>query len=283
MDDDRDTPLTPDPAGAVDRREFLAAAGASAALAGVTGCSPRPAPRGEIVPYVRDPDGLTPGTPLTFATAMGLGGAAVGLLVTSREGRPVKVEGNPDHPGSLGASDLFSQASLLDLYDPDRSEQVTRRGAPAAWDEALAAVRAALEAQKATGGVGLRVLNGAVTSPTLAALRARLLTRFPKAKWVRYEPCGRDAADEGARRAFGGPVHPVYDFAAADVVLALDADFLACEPGAVRYQRDFADRRRVRVNGGGVTADRMNRLYAVEAMLTTTGANADHQLALKTG
>ncbi|HEX4613651.1 MAG TPA: hypothetical protein VH092_36045 [Urbifossiella sp.] len=287
MGDRRDTPLTLDPAAvypdprdpgeAVDRRHFLAVVGASAAAAGVTGCSPRPATPGEIVPYVRLPDQLTPGVPLTFATALDLAGTAVGLVVTSREGRPTKVEGNPDHPGSLGSSDVFSQASVLGLYDPDRSKQVTRRGVPATWDDAVAALRTALEAQRAKDGAGVRVLTGAATSPTFAGLMGDLLASFKRAKWVRYEPCGRGATDEGARRAFGEPVRPVFDFTKADIVLALGADFLACEPGTVRYQRDFADRRRARAGG----ADRMNRLYAVESMLTTTGANADHRLALK--
>ena len=287
MGDRRDTLLTLDPAAvypdprapseAVDRRHFLAVVGASAAAAGVAGCSPRPAPPGEIVPYVRPPEQLTPGVPLTFATAMELAGSAVGLLVTSRDGRPTKVEGNTHHPGSLGSSDVFTQASLLGLYDPDRSKQVTRRGVPATWDGAVAALRTALAAQREQDGAGVRVLTGATTSPTLVGLMGELLASFKRARWVRYEPCGRDAADAGTEQAFGKSVHPVYDFTKADIVLSLDADFLACEPGTVRYQRDFADRRRIRVG----TADRMNRLYAVESMLTTTGANADHRLALK--
>jgi molybdopterin-containing oxidoreductase family iron-sulfur binding subunit len=272
-------PVYPDPrnpAEVMDRRHFLAVAGASAALAGASGCSPRPAPRGELVPYVRPPEQLAPGVPLTFATAMELGGAAIGLLATSREGRPTKIEGNPNHPGSLGSSDLFAQASLLGLYDPDRSKGVTRRNAPATWDEAVGAIRAALEVRRAKGGAGVRILTGATTSPAGAAAVGELLAQFKGAKWVRYEPCGPAAAEEGARVAFGEPAGPVYDFAKADVVLALDADFLACAPGTVRYQRDFADRRRVRAG----TADRMNRLYAVETMLTATGAGADHRLAL---
>ncbi|HEY1189239.1 MAG TPA: 4Fe-4S dicluster domain-containing protein [Gemmata sp.] len=266
-----------DAAEVLDRRRFLALTGASAALAGGAGCSPRPAPPGEIVPYVRPPEQLTPGVPLHFATAMELAGTALGLLVTSHEGRPTKIEGNPEHPGSLGSSDRFSQAALLGLYDPDRSRQVTHRNRPATWEDALPALRAALGAQHPKGGSGVRVLTGATSSPSFADAMAALLARLPGAKWVRYEPCGRGAADEGTRRAFGEVLRPVYDFTRADVVLALGADFLSCEPGTVRYQRDFATRRHAR----GGTAGQMNRLYAVESALTATGAHADHRLALK--
>src|SRR6185437_3493109 len=264
-----------------DRRHFLAVAGASAALASAAGCSPRPASHGEIVPYVRDAEGLSPGAALTFATAMELNGCGIGLLATSREGRPTKLEGNPDHAGSLGSSDLFSQAAILGLYDPDRSKQILHRGAPASWTEARAALRAVVDQERKRKGIGIRILSGRSTSPTLATLRRDLLERFPQTRWLCYEPCGRDAAWEGSRQAFGEPVHTIPDFSKADVVLSLDYDFLACQPGAVRDQRDFADRRRVRTQGGGVTPERMNRLYVVESMLSVTGANADHRLAVK--
>jgi molybdopterin-containing oxidoreductase family iron-sulfur binding subunit len=270
------------PAEAIDRRHFLAVAGAGALAAGATGCSPRPAPTGEIVPFVHPPGQTTPGVPLTFATSYELAGSGIGLLGVTREGRPIKLEGNPQHPGSLGASDIFSQATLLGLYDPDRSRQVTRRGAPVPLEDAVAALRSAVGAQRAKGGAGLRILTGATASPTFAALVGALLAPMKQAKWVRYEPCGRAEADEGTRRAFGQPLHPVYDFAKADVILSLGADFLACGPGTVRYQRDFADRRRARAGGtGGVAPANMNRLYAVESELTATGASADHRLALK--
>jgi molybdopterin-containing oxidoreductase family iron-sulfur binding subunit len=267
--------------GPVDRREFLAVTAAAAALAGAAGCSPRAAPVGELVPYVRPPDGMTPGEPLTFATATSLGGVAVGLVATSREGRPTKVDGNPSHAGSLGGSDIFSQASILGLYDPDRSQQVTFRGAPRSWDEALAALRTALAEQRTKRGAGLRLLSGAVTSPTLAAQVGELLKEFPDAKWVRYEPASGESL-EGAKRAFGEPLHAVYDFSKADVILALDTDFLSCEPGTVRYQREYADRRRVRQKAEvGTRPDAMARLYAVESTPSTTGVNADHRLPLK--
>src|SRR6185312_9172252 len=280
LDADAVYPNPRDAGESLDRRHFLAVAGASAALASAAGCSPRPASHGEIVPYVRDAEGLSPGAALTFATAMELNGAAIGLLATSREGRPTKLEGNPDHVGSLGSSDLFSQAAILGLYDPDRSKQILHRGAPASWTDARAALRAIVELERKRQGAGIRILSGRSTSPTLATLRRDLLDRFPQARWICCEPCGRDAAWEGSRQAFGEPVHAVHDFSKADVVLSLDCDFLACQPGSVRAQRDFADRRRVRTQGG-VTPERMNRLYVVESMLSVAGANADHRLAVK--
>ncbi len=273
---------TADWADPVTRRHFLALLGASLGLAGLSGCSPRPAPAEKILPYVRQPEAVTLGVPLFFATASTLGGVALGLLAKSHEGRPVKVEGNPDHPGSRGATDLFSQASVLGLYDPDRSQGVTLNGAARGWDEALAALRAA--SAKLPRGAGLRLLSETITSPTLAGQFDELLHRFPEAKWVQYDPAGRFGVYEGSRLAFGEPVHTVYDFTHADVILALDADFLSCGPGNVRYAGDFADKRRVRAQSGdGVRPENMSRLYAVECMLTNTGAAADHRLPLRPG
>ncbi|HEY8503837.1 MAG TPA: TAT-variant-translocated molybdopterin oxidoreductase, partial [Gemmataceae bacterium] len=268
----------------VTRRQFLSLMGASLALAGVVGCSPRPAPPRQIMPYVHQPEQITLGNSLYFATAMPMAGAALGLLVESREGRPIKVEGNPDHPGSLGGTDVFAQASILDLYDPDRSQVVTHLGAPRSWDDALGTLRDELVKRRAAKGAGVRVLTDTVASPTLAALLEGLLEDYPEAKWVQYDPAGRDAARAGSRRAFGRYVDTVYDFSKADVVLSLDADFLTSGPGSVRYARDFMARRRVRSDReDGIPAGEMNRLYVVETMVTGTGAAADHRLPLKPG
>jgi molybdopterin-containing oxidoreductase family iron-sulfur binding subunit len=281
----------------VTRRQFLTLMGASLALAGVAGCSIRPAPVGRIMPYVRQPEEVIPGRPLFFATAMTLGGFATGLLVESHEGRPTKVEGNPDHPASLGATDVFSEASVLGLYDPDRSQNVSYRGRPRGWSEALSALRAALDKQRPKRGAGLRILTETVTSPTFAAQMEALLKDFPEARWYQYEPAGRDNVREGARLAFGEDVHTYHRLRyedenkavrRADVVVALDADFLACGPGSVRYTRDFIDGRRVRVGSGTLAEQKdraakaaMNRLYVVESAPTTTGAFADNRLALR--
>jgi MoCo/4Fe-4S cofactor protein with predicted Tat translocation signal len=257
----------------VARRTFLKLMGASIALAGVSACTSQPAEH--IVPYVRQPEELIPGKPLFYATAMPLGGVATGLLVESHEGRPTKVEGNPMHPGSLGASDVFAQAAVLGLYDPDRSQTLTNVGEIRPWAAFLGAIRAALTAQQSLGGAGLRILTESVSSPTLAAQIRDLLSRYPSARWHQWDPASRDNARAGAKLAFGEYVDAQYRFADADVILSLDADFLAGGPGALRYARDFAARRRPE------QADRMNRLYAIESMPTSTGSRADHRLPAK--
>jgi MoCo/4Fe-4S cofactor protein with predicted Tat translocation signal len=273
----------------MSRRRFLSLMGASLALAGLSGCSVRPAPSVELRPYVRSPEEVVPGRPLFFATAMTQGGAAVGLLVESHMGRPTKVEGNPDHPGSLGATDLFNQASILTLYDPDRSQTVTLLGRTSTWEAAFGkspvnsqtSIGMAMARQRQSKGAGLRILTETVVSPTLARQLDELLKALPEAKWHQYEPVNRDTAYRGARLAFGEPVNTVYDFDRADVVLSLDADFLTCGPGNLRHVADFMKRRRVRTTGHDAREAMMNRLYMVETSVTSTGAKADHRLALR--
>ena len=260
-----------DPKG---RREFMTLMGASLALAGLTACTKQPAEK--ILPYVRQPEQLVPGRPLFFATAAGHDGYARGILVESHEGRPTKVEGNPDHPASLGGSDVFGQAHVLGLYDPDRSKTVLYAGEDRTWGELRAALREALEKQKAKGGAGLRFLTGRVSSPTLAAQMSGVLAIFPGAKWVSWEPAGRDHARAGAVLAFGEPVEPQFRFDQADVVLSLEADFVASHPASLRLVREFAARRKA----SGERPE-MNRLYVVEGSPTSTGASADHRLALR--
>ncbi len=265
---------------ALSRRQFLALMGASLALAGVSGCSVRPAPSRTMVPYVRAPEEVVPGKPLFFATAMTLGGCGVGLLIESHLGRPTKVEGNPQHPASLGATAPCHQASVLGLYDPDRSQTITRLGKTSTWDDALAALRAALDKQHKRRGAGLRLLSETVVSPTLAGQMDAFFKSFPEAKWHQYEPLAPDAAREGARLAFNEPVGTLCDFRKADVVVSLDADFLGCNPGNLRYVADFMSRRRVRTRAETAAQAQMNRLYVAETAVTSTGAKADHRLAL---
>jgi molybdopterin-containing oxidoreductase family iron-sulfur binding subunit len=265
---------------ALSRRRFLNLMGASLALAGVGGCSVKPAPPGEIVPYVRAPEEIVPGKPLFYATAMTLGGAAIGLLVESHLGRPTKVEGNPDHPASLGATDIYSQASVLTLYDPERSQNVTYLGQTRTWDDAYGALRKALDDKRSKRGSGLRLLSETIVSPSLGSQIERLLKAFPEAKWHQYEPLARDSAHRAAVQGFGEPVHSYFDLSAAEVILSLDADFLGCGPFHLRYVADYMGNRRVRAQAAQPGAARMNRLYVVETSVTRTGAKADHRLAV---
>jgi molybdopterin-containing oxidoreductase family iron-sulfur binding subunit len=259
----------------VSRRHFLSLMGASLALAGLSGCTQRPAEK--IMPYVRQPEEIIPGKPLFYATAMTLAGYATGLLIESHEGRPTKAEGNPDHPISKGATDIASQASLLTLYDPDRSQTVTYKGRIRNWDGAVDAIRERLRSGGGKGK-GFHILTEAVSSPTLAAQLEEFLgkDRYPEARWHQYEPAGADDALAGARLAFGKPVHCYYRLSKADVVVALDADFLTCGPGHLLYTREFAARRR----RAGSEA-KMNRLYSIECTPTATGSCADNRLPLR--
>jgi len=254
------------------RRGFLKTMGASLALAGLTGCTRMPIT--EIVPYVRQPENVVPGRPMFYATAFTLGGYASPILVESHLFRPTKVEGNPQHPASLGGTDVYAQASLLDLYDPDRAQNVTYLGDVRSWNAFMESVRGPMSVQKSMAGGGVRVLTQTVTSPTLAAQIHSYLEANPMAKWHVYEPINRDNVVEGAKLAFGEPVETRYDLSKADVIVSLDADFLyAGFPGSARYTRDFAARRNPDAN--------MNRLYVVESTPSSTGMKADHRISVK--
>ena len=257
-----------------DRRQFLKLMGASLALAGLSACTKQPEER--IVPYVNTPEYLVPGEPLSFATATVMDGYATGVLVTSHEGRPTKIEGNPGHPWSLGATDRFMQASILGLYDPDRSQVISRKGEIVTNDQFLRELEVAMTNQRSLKGAGLRILTGTVTSPTLADQIERLLKDFPKAVWHPYEAVNMDALREGSLLAFGQHVDTQYRFDKAEVVVALDSDFLTSGPGSVRYAREFAQRRRI--TGGKKD---INRLYSIESTPTNTGAVADHRLPVR--
>jgi molybdopterin-containing oxidoreductase family iron-sulfur binding subunit len=263
----------------VSRRNFLKLAGASMALAGLAGCTKQPVE--QILPYVRQPEELVPGRPIYYATAMPFAGYALPLLVETHEFRPTKVEGNPDHNCSKsfterrGATDLFAQASILNLYDPDRSIVLTNRGEPRPWGDFLGMARGQVEFHKTNQGQGLRFLSGAVSSPTLGSQMKAIQTIFPQSKWHRWDPVHRDGARAGCKMAFGAYYDAQYKFDAADVVVSLDADFLSGSwfPGFVPYARDFMSRRKT-------GKEDMNRLYCAESSPTTTGAKADHRLVL---
>src|ERR1700682_2527838 len=196
---------TPDWLNPANRRNFLKLLGASLALAGVTACTQQP--KETIVRYVRQPEEFIPGVPLYYATAMQMGGVGTGLLATSHLGRPTRIDGNPDHPGSLGASDSFQQASVLTLYDPDRARAVTNKGQISSWVAFQAALNAARAGAAIRKGEGLRLLTETVTSPTLTDQINGILKELPGAKWHQYEPCGRHNAYRGAVLSFGRPVN----------------------------------------------------------------------------
>ena len=253
------------------RRGFLKVMGASLGLAGMTGCVKLPLE--PIVPYVRQPENVIPGRPMYYATAVTLGGYASPVLVESHLGRPTKIEGNDQHPASMGGTDIFTQASLLCLYDPDRSQTVNSMGDVRSWQGFLSAIRGPLSAQKSLQGAGIRILTTTISSPTLADQIRNFQKLYPQAKWHVYEPVNRDNALEGAKMAFGQPVETRYDFSKADVIVSLDADFLSAGfPGNVKYIRDFAARRNPDAP--------MNRLYVIESTPSATGAKADHRLPL---
>jgi MoCo/4Fe-4S cofactor protein with predicted Tat translocation signal len=262
--------------GTMDRRKFLKILGAGLALAGLAGCVNVPAQK--IVPYVKSPDAsVIPGQPLYYTTAMTQWGYAMGLLVESHLGRPTKIEGNPDHPASLGATDTFAQASVLGLYDPSRSGTVLRGREIHTYNDFVQEFTRALAAAGGNGGAGVRILTEVVSSPTMAAQMKSITAALPNARWHQWDPAANDNAILGARLAFGRDVNTVYRFDRADTILSLDSDFLDSHADTLRFAHDFIARRKVRSTNGAS----MNRLYAVDGSPTLTGAKADHRLRVQ--
>jgi molybdopterin-containing oxidoreductase family iron-sulfur binding subunit len=256
------------------RRDFLKLMSASMALAGLSACVKQPVE--PIVPYVRQPDEMVLGKPLFFASAMPFGAYATPVLVESHEGRPTKIEGNPDHPASLGGSDVFAQASILDMYDPDRSQTITYRGGLSTWSEFATAIKGPLNSQKAMNGSSLRILSRPVSSPTMAALMDNVQATYPESKWVQYEPVNRDNVRAGSQLAFGQFVETRYNLEKADIILSLDGDFLSSGfAGFLYYARSFAARRNPDLK------EKMSRFYSIESTPTNTSGKADHRLPVR--
>ena len=269
-------PLGDEPVGSPARRRFMQLMGASFALAGVTACHWE---KDYVLPHSRRPDGLVPGESRRYATAHELGGVSTGLIVQSFDGRPVKVEGNPLHPSSLGAANYFHQASVLELYDPDRSQEVVQRKAkqrtPSTWDAAEAFLAARISELGAVGGNGLRVLIEATSSPTAARLRQSILAKLPGAQFIEYEPMTFANEREGSKLAFGKTLRPVLSLERAAVVLSLAGDVIAAGyPGGLSNARALTQ-------GRVPDQMKMNRVYAVESDFSTIGGVADHRLALR--
>jgi molybdopterin-containing oxidoreductase family iron-sulfur binding subunit len=260
-----------EPPDAVSRRTLLQLLGASDGAAGLAACR---RPEEHIVPYVEAPEQVVPGIPRYYATTLPSGTSAYGLVVESHEGRPTKLEGNELHPASLGSSSARVQASVFDLYDPDRSQLVLRKGVPSTWADFVAAWKERAKSH-ADGGQGLAVLTSPWASPTLSRLAAAFQKAYPRARFVTWAPVSDANALAGIARAARRPLLPVYRLEKAKAILAIDADLLHADPEMIRHTRGFAAGRRVQ--GAG---DSMNRLWAVEAVLSITGANADHRLRL---
>jgi MoCo/4Fe-4S cofactor protein with predicted Tat translocation signal len=258
----------------LDRRDFLKLMAASLGLAGLTACMPRQEEL--IMPYTQAPADLMPGQPLVYASSYEMDGYARGVLVTSHMGRPIKIEGNPDHPASLGASDPFMQAAILEMYNPDRTEVITSGGRIRTWATFHSDLRQILSAQQAVGGNGLRLLTRSVSSPTLVYQINQLLETFPGAQWIQYDPVCRDNVRMGAETAFGEPFEVFYDLNEANVILSLDSNFLYEEPGSLAYTRAFSSRRTILEN-----QINPNRLYVIEGSFTITGASADHRVPVR--
>jgi molybdopterin-containing oxidoreductase family iron-sulfur binding subunit len=258
---------------AVSRRGFLKVMGASLALAGLAGCTKQPDE--PIFPYVKQPEDLILGKPMYFATAFPFPTGAIPVLVKSDAFRPIKVDGNPDHPMSKGKSDAFTQATLLDLYDPDRSKEVRLRGQTSEWADFQAAFSSAVK--KSGNGQGIYFLSETITSPTLAAQWHQVQAKFPAARLVQWEPVNSDSSRAASKAAFGSYMDAQYRLENADVILSLDADFLGgiAQPGFLPMAAAYAQRHRYQA---GRT---MNRMYVVETMATVTGFKAEHRLALK--
>src|SRR6184192_295479 len=254
------------------RRDFLKLMGASMTLAGIGLTSCR-RPENHLVPFTKNVEWTIPGKFLYYATAMPRRTGAIPLIATTVDGRPIKLEGNPLHPASGGATDTFAQASILDLYDPARSKRFFSNGKPsnrAGFEAYLADLRKTILAQK---GDGLEFLVEETHSPTRERLRAELEKIFPRLRWVVYEPVLSEAQSFATELSFGGNLRLVPKLDRADVILALDSDFLDCGQGDLASVRAFSSRRRV-----SAAQDTMNRLYVVENHFTLTGAMADHRL-----
>ena len=262
-------PGASDAPGESSRRQFMQLMAASMAMVGLSACRK---PIEKILPYTRKPEAIVPGNALQYATSMPDRGAVSGLLVESREGRPTKIEGNPQHPYNQGASSVFEQASVLNLYDPDRSQQVLRDGAVASWADFVAAA-----SQLGSVNRTLAVISEPVSSPTAEAIRVQLSRNFGNVLWAEYDPTAAGRQEAGYSSAFGTSVRPRFRFSRASTIVSFDADFLSASSfGFVENTREFAASRRM-----SEPSDSISRLYAVESDYSITGGMADNRLKLK--
>ena len=256
----------------MSRRKFLSLMGASLALAGLAGCR-RPVEK--IIPYVIPPENFIPGNPRFYATNVPQGISAVGVLVETHEGRPTKIEGNPQHPFSQGATNAFIQAEILNLYDPDRSRQVLYQGAPSSWDNFLTTWKNLYTQYRLINGKGLAILSTSFSSPTLARLKEHFHRTFPAAQWATYDPISDENIYKGLERITGQRILPLPQFHKTDIILSFDSDFLHMETHDIAAAKGFAKKRKLTSE-----KDDMNRLYMVEPSFSVTGGMADHRLSV---
>jgi MoCo/4Fe-4S cofactor protein with predicted Tat translocation signal len=272
---ERETPRFADILNSFDRRRFLQLMAASMALGGLSGCGPEPSPR-QLLPYVEQPDNVIPGKSRSYATALTQSSHATGVLVTHQMARPIKVEGNPDHPASLGAASAIMQASILQLYDPRRAQTVFGNGAISTWEVFAAALYEQRKTLLAKNGDGLCILTGAITSPSLAAQIANLQQQFPGMRWHQWEPLHRDNELAAAQQSFGRPVERIFDVSKAERIFGIESDLISAAPGWLAYARQFAAARRP-----AETDSSMSRIYTIESTPTLLGAKGDHRLAMR--
>ncbi|MFC1619215.1 TAT-variant-translocated molybdopterin oxidoreductase [Candidatus Neomarinimicrobiota bacterium] len=261
--------------GGMPRRNFLSLMGASLALAGLSGCR-RPVEK--IIPYVIKPEEIIPGQPQYYATSMPMGSEVYHLLAESHEGRPTRVSGNSLVKTTAGSADVWAMASILNLYDPDRSQKYRKQGEPSTLQEFVDAWTLLYKGFIESDGEGLAVLSESYSSPTLSRLVAEFRRRFSRAQWITYEPVSDENIIQGIEIALGESLSPIFDFRQAQVILSLDADFLGTESRRHINARGFADSRRMTSEQGS-----MNRLYLVESTLSQTTVMADHRLTLQSG
>ncbi|HEY7298311.1 MAG TPA: TAT-variant-translocated molybdopterin oxidoreductase [Xanthobacteraceae bacterium] len=272
---ERELPRFRDVINTLDRRRFLQLMAASMALGGLSGCGPEPDPR-QLLPYVQEPENIIPGRNRYYATAVTQGGYASGVLIAHQTGRPIKVEGNPDHPASLGAASAIMQASILELYDPRRAQTIVGGGHISSWEGFVSTLHNRRAALTARNGESLRILTGAITSPSLAAQIAALQQQFPGMHWHQWEPLNRDSELAAATMSFGQAVDRIFDPSKADRIFGIESDLISATPGWVGYARSFAAARRPSETGGT-----MSRVYAIESTPTMLGAKADHRIAMR--
>ena len=257
----------------VSRLEFLRLMGASITLAGFTGCR---RPLEHIVPYVKQPEEIIPGVPLHYATTMSIGEDVFGLVVESHEGRPTKIEGNEKHPSNLGKASSLNQASILSLYDPDRSKSVMHDESTETWVNFISYWRQLYTQMKGNNGDGLAILTESFSSPSLLRLKNEFLKEFPKAAWVCYDPVSNETMYEGIAGATGKPFKQVNRYDKAEVIVSLDCDFLLTETDNVVNSHNFSKSRNFEKRKSAI-----NRLYCVESTYSITGSMADHRLPLR--